>query len=776
MKYLRFSLGMLVVLTVFLSILGQGGLELSAATSYRITEKVYPTYPYGDPNPIPTLTRFYPYFRFDGFSVGKTMKKWKVVELSNDYITMDILPEIGGKIWNVTEKSTGKSIIYSNPVIKFRDVGMRGPWTSGGIEVNVGIIGHTPNCSSPVDYNVSKNADGSVSCFIGALDLIARANWQVEIRLPEKSAVFSMRFFWHNGSGQVQPYYTWTNVGVRSNGGMRAVDPGTNFIGHGGEIARWPNRPEDGLDLSVYENNNFGTYKSYHILGNLAEFYGVYYHKEDFGVASVIPSEGKRGRKIWIWGLSRQGMIWEDLLTDPPGGQYVEIQAGRLFNQCRGESSFTPFKNREFAPYSTDRWMEYWLPVMKIGGYKTAAVDGAMNVEIKENKVTVQISPARIFNADLKIYEGSKEIWRSAKPIEFKTLVPYKFEKIFSFTPKNLKVVLGDNLLIWPGDAGEKLSRFWVSKLDQKKIESPSADYQFAREMMRDRQFSEADKYYKKCLEKDPLYVAAYTGLAENANRKGCYQAAADYARDALAIDIYDAWANYQFGLASLMLNRLADAKEAFSLAVLPDYCRSAGFTGLAKARIKSGDNRRVVEAADQALQYNTGNVDALTVRCAAIRKIGSASEKEESIQRVKSFLAVNPLLSQLRAELFLAGAITVDDFINAVQCELPHETFLEIAAWYKSIGCHTDAAQIIKAALTKKEIRKTELKYYLAFLEKNFWLTRKKNRRLSAFHFARSRWKFFNGQSKTDQAGEINIITRFFWLFWNSRLGRFGC
>ena len=65
---------------------------------------------------------------------------------------MLILPEIGGKIWSAIEKTTGQSFIYFNHVVKFRDIAMRGPWTSGGIEANYGIIGHTPNCFTPVDY------------------------------------------------------------------------------------------------------------------------------------------------------------------------------------------------------------------------------------------------------------------------------------------------------------------------------------------------------------------------------------------------------------------------------------------------------------------------------------------------------------------------------------------------------------------------------------------------------------------------------------------------
>ena len=60
--------------------------------------------------------------------------------------------------------------------------------------------------------------------------------------------------------------------------------------------------------------------------------------------------DDKPGKKLWIWGLAPQGMIWEDLLTDSDG-QYIEFQAGKLFNQAAASSTFTPFKHREFNPF-----------------------------------------------------------------------------------------------------------------------------------------------------------------------------------------------------------------------------------------------------------------------------------------------------------------------------------------------------------------------------------------------------------------------------------------
>src|SRR5688572_28860796 len=125
--------------------------------------KSFTTYPFSDPDPIPDMTKIYPYYRFDGYTDKPVQKQWKVVELENDYIKVMILPEVGGKIWAAIEKSTGKSFIYYNHTVKFRDVAMRGPWTSGGIEPNYGIIGHTPNCATPVDYITMKKKNGRVS-------------------------------------------------------------------------------------------------------------------------------------------------------------------------------------------------------------------------------------------------------------------------------------------------------------------------------------------------------------------------------------------------------------------------------------------------------------------------------------------------------------------------------------------------------------------------------------------------------------------------------------
>ena len=118
----------LLLLVVFITSVAQA----QKNATIKESKKVFTTYDFSDPDPIADVGKFYPYYRFDGYSNTPVQKEWKIGELENDWIRVMILPEIGGKIWGAWEKSTGKPFIYYNQVVKFRDVAMRGPWTSGG--------------------------------------------------------------------------------------------------------------------------------------------------------------------------------------------------------------------------------------------------------------------------------------------------------------------------------------------------------------------------------------------------------------------------------------------------------------------------------------------------------------------------------------------------------------------------------------------------------------------------------------------------------------------
>ena len=194
------------------------------------------TYMFGEPNPVPDISRVYPYFRFDGYARNGTNKDWKMVVLENDYIKVYVSPDIGGKIWGAVEKSTGREFLYFNEVVKFRDVAIRGAWTSGGLEYNFGDIGHIPTCATPVDYVIKEYSDGSVACIVGAIDLPSRTKWNVEVKLGKDNAFFETNISWLNTSALPVTYYHWMNAAAKADGNLQFIYPGNKWIGHGGEL------------------------------------------------------------------------------------------------------------------------------------------------------------------------------------------------------------------------------------------------------------------------------------------------------------------------------------------------------------------------------------------------------------------------------------------------------------------------------------------------------------------------------------------------------------
>ena len=318
-----------------------------------------PTYGFGDPDPVPcTQEKRYPYWRFDGSTDVAETKSWRAVILENEYVKVTMLPEIGGKVWGAVDKRTGREFIYYNHVVKFRNIAMRGPWCSGGIEFNFGILGHSPTTATPVDWCFRSNPDGSASCFVSATEYVNRTTWQVEVRLNPGEEQFHTYTTWFNGSNLCQPYYQWMTAAYSARGNPQLYFPGSAYIGHEGDAHAWP-FDEKGRDLSRYANNDFGPSKSYHVMNGDNGVFAIWWPESGVGSIHSNAVYDKYGRKIWIWALSREGGIWEDLLTDTDG-QYVELQSGRVFNQPRGDTYRTPFKHPTFAPGVTDTFHEKW--------------------------------------------------------------------------------------------------------------------------------------------------------------------------------------------------------------------------------------------------------------------------------------------------------------------------------------------------------------------------------------------------------------------------------
>jgi len=648
------------------------------------------TYPFSDPSPVPEFGRSYPYNRFDGYSQVGYDQQWEMVVLENEYIKLWVNPAVGGKIWGAIEKQTGKEFIYFNHTAKFRDVATRGPWTSGGMEFNFGIIGHAPTCSSPVHYAMRENADGSVSCFISATDWPSRTNWVIEIALEPGAAYFTTNTTYYNNSALEQSYYQWNNVGVRTSGNLEYINPGFKRIGHDGKAQNWPT-DEQGREISFYDKNNFGEYKSYHLFGSDSDFWGGYWHDDDFGFGHYAAYDDKPGKKIWIWGLSPFGMIWEDLLTDADG-QYCEVQSGRLFSQSISQATKTPFKHRSFSPYITDSWKEYWFPVKQTDGLTSGNPYFSFNLKKDVDSWLIYLCANRDLDHEVKIISGDSVLFNQVLELQAMQNITLSLPNL---NTGELKIWVKDELVYDAAEQTQQLSRPH-SIMPGYDFTSAQAIYIQAKEWERQRFYELAIEQYNACLAKGPFYIDALTGLAGLYIRQTKYTDALALLLKALSVDTYHHEGNYLYGIVNVRLNNLADAKDGFSIATQSINSRSAAYLELAKLFFRQGQLSKAKSYTQKALNYNTKNRQAAHLELVIERLQGDATRASELIEEL---LQQNPLDHLIHFERLQSGIINTADFQNSFNSELPYETYLELTSFYFDLGLYHDCLQILSLA-----------------------------------------------------------------------------
>ncbi len=692
MRSTRLALALLASLLIAAALPAcRGSAGPSGAATISEKNEVFKTYPYGDPDPVPIFARstmwgngarLYPYSFFNKFSGAGMDQEWPVVRLENPYISVAVLPKVGGKVWGATDKTTGRDFLYTNHVMKFREIALRGPWTSGGIEFNFGIVGHSPSTASPVDYVLRNNPDGSVSCVVGAMDLPSRTRWSVTVRLPKDKAYFETNGAWYNPTPLSQSYYYWSCGAVKTADDLRYIFPGRWQIGHdyGVPLEPWP-VDFQGRDLSWYRNNATPNSKSYFTVGEREDFYGAWYEKSDAGFGHWALYDDMPGRKVWIWDLSRSGEIWVDLLTDSDG-QYTEPQAGRLLNQS----------DHEFLASGTaDRWRELWFPYNGIGPMASSSPDGVLNVAAGADKLTVGLYPLRAVDDDLIVTSGGKELHRER--IKAGPAQPLKRDLPLALAGQAFAVRLGASLAYSSDPAANDLER----PLRFKPVDESTAEglYISGTRNEKARSFAAALEKYDACLAKAPGHMGALVRSAELRFRRAEYDKALSLAARALELDMYDPAANYVYGVIAHRLDKTTDAKETFGWAARSNAYRSAAYTRLAEIALSEARYDLAVDYAQRSIDANAYNSGGFEIMAAAHRQAGRAEAARAALDRL---LDIDPLDHLGRFELYLLdkGPKSLAAFQSMIRNETPHETYLEAALAYRRWNLDDDAAELL--------------------------------------------------------------------------------
>jgi len=685
-----------------LSVLAVG--LLGHASDIREEKRVIKTYPFAGPDPVAVRAHggqrqeIYPYFSFDDFAYDGVDQTWNVIHLENPYIEAFVLPATGGKLIGAVEKSTQKDFIYYNHVLKFRGIAMRGPWTSGGIEANFGLIGHAPSTATPVDYLTRKNPDGSVSCIVGTMDLPSRTEWRVEYTIPPDKAYIEVHSLWYNPQPLNQSYYVWMNVAQKLRDDLEFVLPGVSYIGHDYSVRSkpWP-LTKDGRNLALYRNRGDDDDDSLFVHGMLQDFSGGYWHDLQFGYGHWALHEEVPGQKLFLWSKSRAGAIWYDLLTDSDG-PYFESQTGRLLDQS----------DHEFlAPDSADNWRELYFPYKKIGPMAKATPYGVLNVRNDGNSLVVSFCALQNLAEDLTVSAEGKQV--ASDRIVLKPMEVYQKTFPASVKEGQLRVDVGDKLSYTDDPHADLLKRpLHFHNIDESSVEGL---FQSAQRDEKGRGYGSALRKYQSLVQREPLHVPALTRLAELYCRRAEYEEALKYARKALDIAMYDADANYIYGTIARRLDDLVDAKETLGWAARSMKYRSAAYGELGGIYLVERNFDLAQDYLNRSLTYDAYNIRTYQLLATTSRLQKQPDKAREALNKI---LDIDPLNHFARFEQYLLepGPGTLNNFKSMIRNEFPHEAYLEIAAYYANLRLDDDALQVLEAAPDQATVR-----YWQAYL-----------------------------------------------------------
>ena len=664
------------------------------------------TYPFSDTSSLPIIAKrsdIYPYTRIDGFSHTGKDQEWKMVKLENDYVEVYILPEIGGKVWGAVDKATGKEFIYMNDVVKFRDVAMRGPWTSGGIEWNSGVIGHHPGGAAPVNYTLFHDANGAAHCVVGGMDLPSHMQWRVDIVLPSNTSYFETRTFWYNATPFYQSYYQWNNAAVKSAEDLHFYFPGNYRLGHGGLANPWP-VDEDGVDRSWYKNNTTFGHSSYHIYGSMDNYFVSYYHDEDFGSGHWSPVDGAPGKKIWLWSLAGDGAIWEDLLTDTHG-QYVEVQSGRMLNQNSVSSGKTPFKQPRFTPYNADSWVERWFPVRGTGGVTRVADAGTIHLSYGPEGMQLLFSPIREIEGDLVVSSGENELLHEGLKLKPSELLEREIGGIAEGEP--IEVSLDGELIYTSG------KNYLVDRPHSAQGDALTDRFVQARELENRRSYEKALDTYLEVLKEDSMRLDAAERVAELYLRMGDLEQAGEYVKGILEIDTYLPGANFIYGSIRKAEGNYTDARDGFRWALRSLEYRSAAYQQLASLDLMEGELQGAQRNATQSLVFNELNLNSYKILAIAHRLLGKQSMAGETLEQLQEIDPINHL-ALFEKHLLQPGSGSLEAFNQSFTSEMVGEEYLETALFYEGLGLHKEAVKVLEEAPDNPMVQ-----FWLAWLGK---------------------------------------------------------
>ncbi len=587
--------------------------------------------------------RIYPIPYADGITDEKRDVEYDIYTLENEYLKVQVAPELGGKILRGLDKVGNYDFIYYNKVVKPALVGIAGPWISGGIEFNWPQH-HRPTTFMPLEAVIEENTDGGKTVWTGEVEAFNRMKGMAGITVDEGRSYIKAKIRVYNRTALPQIFMWWANLAVPVNDDYRTVfPPDCEWVNDHDRraVLEWPiakgvyktARPYDfgaGTDLSHY--NAVKVPSSYLISQGQSDmdYIAGYDVGKQKGIATVANHHISPGKKMWHWGIGDFGDMWCNNLTDE-NGPYIELMTGVYTDN---QPDFT-----WIAPYETREFEQYWYPIREIGEVKNASIDAAINVEKKDNGLYFGFNVTGTFNnAEIVVTDGINEIYTETVDMTpdkaYHKTLDCEYSDIH-----NVKVALYD-------ENGKELISYKTYKRGQKQpiavrepVKRPS-EYAtveelyingFHLEQYKQHNYKPED-YYLEGLKRDAGDIRCNTSMARLALKNGKFKECVAYCDKAITRltsrnqHPADTESFYLKGIALEYLCKYSEAYDILYRAAWNYSHRSAAMFELACIDCINNDFVSALEKLDESISLNKGHTKAQNLKTAILRKLGNAS------------------------------------------------------------------------------------------------------------------------------------------------------
>lgn len=272
-----------------------------------------------------TIPTIYPYTQQNTYTRQLEEQEIKSVRLENDYIKAIFIPSLGGRLWSLYDKVAGKELLYVNDVIRPSNLAVRNAWVSGGVEWNIGVIGHSPFTCDQLFVGVLE-VEGMSVLRMYEYERIRKVTYQMDFFLPEDSKFLLCRMRIVNPNKEMVPMYWWSNMAVPElEKGRLVVDSDSAYTNGEGSVYKVETPMVDGVDMT-YPKRIPKVVDYFFDIPEEKRKYITQLDEKGYGMIQTSTSR-LQGRKLFVWGQSQGSRRWQNYLTHQ-AGNYIEIQAG----------------------------------------------------------------------------------------------------------------------------------------------------------------------------------------------------------------------------------------------------------------------------------------------------------------------------------------------------------------------------------------------------------------------------------------------------------------